>query len=418
MRTATRTIGLIVGIGLLLADAAPAADGPTRMPPLTQPTRYVPKLGPPHTTLPPWQPASHSAMQPATVMQPATAMHPAQTVRTAAVDSVITPTITLAAYDEPTDASFQPPVLPDELTAKSQLRRPARPVWSPDSVFGSDPAWKPSFIKGGRAAVSYNPGSEQGLDWTTVDVLVGLQRPGGRAFSITPHFAASFTDGVHDEFLQTPTGVSDLPSTFYAASVDIGAGLPLSPIGPDGPEWLLIGAISPGLFTDGSNTSSDAFRTPGRLLLLWNASPEWTWSLGAVYLDREDVPILPAVGAVWKPTPNLRLDLIMPRPRAAYRFQQRPDLERWATFSGELAGGQWAIERTIVDDATGDVARVDDVVRIKGSNVLFGIETRQATGWTWRTEFGFVVGREIDYESGRGNQELDAAAIVRFGSSF
>ena len=427
---------LAIGLCLLAADAALAEWIPA---PTATPRRYEPRGWPPHKILSePGEPASASGpigaaplpvadspLMPSASRRPAspavvTAMHSidgsAEPIRRNVDPYATLPPIRLAQFDEPTNATFQPPVIPDELTAKAQLRPPSQ-VFAPQPpgpprVFGQDPAWKPAFVKGGRGSVTYIPGSRQGLDWTTVDVLVGLRRPGGRAFAISPHFATHFTNGVDTTGAasMTPTGPSDLPSTFFDVSADIGLAIPLAKMQPgQPPRWLLVGGVSPGIFTDGENTSSDAFRLPGRALVVWNASEQWSWVFGGVYLDRDDVPFLPAVGVTWTPTPNLKLDLMAPRPKIAYRFQQRPDLERWATLSGELAGGQWAIERA---------GGVDDVVRVKATNLLFGIETRTATGLTWRSEFGLVVGREIEYESNRGNRELDSAAVFRVGSSF
>ena len=320
--------------------------------------------------------------------------------------TLIAPPIRLASViDEPTHAAAQPPVIPNHLTAKSDLT-PPRQVFGP-SRYGPGPDWKPSFIKGGRASVSYVPGDVDGLDWTTVDLLLGLKRPKGRLFSISPHFAAHWTNGPNG---RVPTGDSDLPGSLMDASVDLNLAIPFSRPSPgQPPEWLATLAVSPGWHSDGENTSGDAFRLPGRAMLIWNRSPEWSYVVGAVVLDREDVPVLPAVGTIWTPTPNLKIDLLMPRPQVAYRFQQRPTLERWATLSGELGGGQWAIRR-----ADGS----DDIVRMKATNLLFGIETRTATGITWRSQFGAVVGRELEYDSGVGNRELGSTAIFRMGAEF
>ena len=322
--------------------------------------------------------------------------------------------IQLVQFDEPTSATFQPPVIPDPITAKASLTRPRRVVGGPvrDIVYGRDPVWKPSWVKQTRASVTYFGGDADGFSWTTVNVLAGLKRPSSRAFSITPNFSAHFTDS---PIAPGPNGLSDLPSTLYDASVDIGVGIPLDVLfggtmpanGP--PRWIATVAAAPGWYSDGENTD-DAVRVPARGLVIYNRSPEWSYAFGAVWLDREDVSILPALGFVWTPNPSFKLDAILPRPKVAYRFQQTATVERWATLSGEFGGGQWAIRR----NDTGE----NDTLRLSAINVLAGIENRSAAGITWTAQFGLSLGRELEYESGIGDRDLDATGLFRITGSF
>lgn len=322
-----------------------------------------------------------------------------------------------ARFDEPASSTFQPPVIPEPVTAKAALR-------PPPTVFGRDPAWKPDWVKQSRASFTYVPGDVDGVDWSTVDVLVGLRRPSGRAFSITPHFAAHFVDGPSD--LATPTGPTDIPGTLFDASVDINLALPLSPLRDNGPPvWLATLAASPGWYSDG-NGADDAVRVPIRGMVIWNRSPEWSWVLGAVFLDRDDVAVLPAVGFVWTPNDVFKLDALMPRPKAALRVQRTATVERWLTLSGEFGGGQWAIVRdgpdTVADPgdplATVPFDGTDDTLTLRALNVLIGLESRSAAGVTWAAQVGMQIGREIEYGSGLGDRELGSTALLRLTGSF
>ena len=65
-----------------------------------------------------------------------------------------------------------------------------------------------------------------------------------------------------------------------------------------------------------------------------------------VYLDRNDLPILPGVGLIWTPTPDWRLDLIFPRPKLARRLVFLPrQREDWVYLGGSLGGRTWSVER-------------------------------------------------------------------------
>ena len=372
------------------------------------------------------------------------------------------PLLQMAAldFDEPSGGSLQPPVVPDALTAKSGFSI-ARPAASPASrtsprltspaqvlgrepVLGRDPAWKPAFIKSSRGSLTYLPADrEGGLSWTTLEAIVGLKRPTGRMLTISPRFAAHFTENPGEGGAFRPP--NDVPGTLYEVSADINVGIPLSGIPQPGtpPRWIASLALSPGFFSDGQNTSGDALRTPGRALVIYNPSEHWSWVFGAVFLDREDVPVVPAVGLSYRPTPNLSLDLMLPRPKLAYRFQRQPDLERWFTISGEFAGGQWAVQRGgpgsvrfrpgrdpqysrdnmfTMDFVPGErfatLEGLPDVLTLRAYNLLMGIETRSAAGLTWTTQFGMQFGRELEYESGLGNRQLNSTALVRLVGEF
>ncbi len=128
--------------------------------------------------------------------------------------------------------------------------------------------------------------------------------------------------------------------------------------------------------------------------------PDIDLVFGVDYLDRGDVKLLPVGGVVWTPTPELRFELVFPRPRAVFQFN---DSSRFYV-SGELGGGTWAIER---------VTHANDLATYHDLRVCVGIETVQKDGRSTAFEVGYLFDRRLQYTSGIGNMPLDDSVILR-----
>ena len=275
------------------------------------------------------------------------------------------------------------------------LRSPTIPSRQPAFVDDPPASWKPGWLKGGRATAYYVPASAGEFGFSGLDV-----RATGTAvtplLSVTPQANVLWAEG-------PDSAASDVPGTLLAASVEVRWFQPLSQ------SWALDLAVSPGLYTDGESTGGDAFRITGRALGFYKWNEGLRLAVGAVYLGRDDIVAVPAVGAMIFPSEDTRIELLFPRPRVAHRIFNQCGVERWAYVAGEWGGGQWAVER-----ADGS----DDTLRIRDLRFLAGLEQKNATGGGWLLEGGFVFGREVEYESERGDFEPDLAAIVRAGVTF
>jgi len=169
-------------------------------------------------------------------------------------------------------------------------------------------------------------------------------------------------------------------------------------------NWTLILGIEPGVYSD-FETSDDAFRLLGRAL----ARYEWRAArmeiiAGALYLDRDDVPILPAGGIIWIPTDNWKLELIFPTPRVGYRYAFDGRAEKWLYVAGEFGGDTWAVQR-----ASG----VSDRITLRDFRVSAGWEKRFAGGAGARYEVGYVFGRTLEYDSVANEIELPSTIMFR-----
>lgn len=241
-------------------------------------------------------------------------------------------------------------------------------------------------------------GGDEGLGGNTLNlsaVLAAPLIPRQPPLLLSPRFAAHFLDG---------PAVSDLPPRVYDTAVEFRW---LRPIND---RWTADIAVAPGFYSDFNNTSSQAIRVMGRGIGIYKWSPTVTVALGIVYLDREDVSLLPAAGLIWKPNDDVNVELIFPRPKVARRIFPGLDFAWWAYVAGEFGGGSWAIERT---NGTNDVATERDF------RAILGLERKVENGITTRAEVGYIFGRKLEYLSEMPPDfALDDTVMVSLGGTY
>ncbi|MHB1036880.1 MAG: hypothetical protein ACYC35_18950 [Pirellulales bacterium] len=209
---------------------------------------------------------------------------------------------------------------------------------------------------------------------------------------LTPGF------GVH--YLEGPV-VSDLPPRLFDAFLDVRWLRQVTP-------WLGVDvAVTPGMYSDFEQNDSDALRIGGRGLGAITCSPTTKIVLGAMYLDRVDIKVLPVGGVIWTPTEDLRYDLIFPKPKLAWRWSAvEGDFSQWVYISGELGGGSWAIQRT---------SGAQDIATVRDYRVMLGVERKVAVGLNSLFEVGYVFNRRIEYASDTPDVEPRNTVMLRGG---
>ena len=140
-------------------------------------------------------------------------------------------------------------------------------------------------------------------------------------------------------------------------------------------------------------------RMPERLSLLF----------GIVYLDRNDLPVLPGLGLIWTPDPDWRLDVIFPRPKLARRLRFVPhEREDWLYLAGSLGGRTWAVERQ---------PGIPDQLTLRDYRLSIGWERIAEGGGGFFVDAGYVFGQELEYEITPLARSFDDALIIRGGIS-
>ena len=211
------------------------------------------------------------------------------------------------------------------------------------------------------------------------------------------------TPGFKVDYLNGPADV-DTPPRLY----DVGLDLMWRKQFND--RWGSMVAVRPAVSSD-FKTSDDAIRMTGRALATWQWVPERLSLLfGVVYLDRNDLPVLPGVGLIWTPSPEWRLDATFPRPKLARRVAFVPrQREDWVYLSGRLGGRTWAVERQ---------PGVSDQLTLRDYRLSLGWERMAEGGAGWFVEAGYVFGRELEYEVVPLTRSFGDSVIVSGGLTY
>ena len=120
---------------------------------------------------------------------------------------------------------------------------------------------------------------------------------------------------------------------------------------------------------------------------------------------------MPIFGVIYEPSPDMRLELIFPRPRILRRLAGSLESdERWVYVGGEFGGGVWSITRP----STGEL----DLLNYSDWRVLVGYERKIIGGLSRRFEMGYVFRRELEFDSATPDVTLDDTLFVRAGLTY
>jgi hypothetical protein len=218
----------------------------------------------------------------------------------------------------------------------------------------------------------------------------------GQPLFISPAFALHLWDGP-----SLPT--ADLPANAYSAYVDM--------------QWasdpqIQIGAelgFRIGVYTDFETLNNHSLRLQGLALGTARLTPTLVAKAGVVYLDRNDIKLLPAGGLLWTPTPQIRFDMFFPQPKLAGYLMTVGRYEVWGYGAAEYGGGAWTIERTSGSD------RIDiNDIRVSG-----GIEWTGPQGFHAFVEAGYVFKRAVVYvETPSDSFNPDDTWMIRAGVAY
>jgi hypothetical protein len=214
----------------------------------------------------------------------------------------------------------------------------------------------------------------------------------------------SYTD------LNAPVAL-DLPADMYDYSFGF------SWMRPINERWMLRSMFSTALATDGKNNSSDAWQFRGGLFAMYRPNERWTWIVGALALGRNDIPAVPALGAIWQPNPGLRFNLTLPQPKVAFLLRDNGPRQQWGYVGAGLNGGTWAYERS---------SGIDDQLTYRDWRLVIGWESTPTPepgmpftrGRKMGLEVGYVFARKLEFEGGLPDISLDDSLMLRATASF
>lgn len=226
---------------------------------------------------------------------------------------------------------------------------------------------------------------------------------------VTPGFGVQVWDGpVSPLPVADPLHVlasPDLPARTYQAYLD-------ATWNPQFTPWLAgeFGARV-GVYSDFSKVTQDSIRVPSYGLAVLTFSPSFQLKAGIMYLDRNDVKLLPAGGVVWTPNSDTRLEILFPNPRVLRRLTTVRTTDWWYYVRGDYGGGAWTVRRKF----TGDVERID----YNDLRAALGLEFQRTGGLEGFVEVGLAFERKVIYvESPEDNFRASNVVFVGGGFAF
>ncbi|MCO6459335.1 MAG: hypothetical protein J5I93_28835 [Pirellulaceae bacterium] len=277
----------------------------------------------------------------------------------------------------------------------------AYPPTAPNSLFpngfGGNPVqaapWGPPMrlLYGPRLRYTWVvPESEpNALGINDFDISVALAWPNffgtGQPIFIIPSFSLHMWDG------PKPPNPSDLPALAYSGYLDLGWQSDVQK-----QAGLELGARV-GVFTDFDTFNTNSVRYLGQAMGRLRISPTLTMRLGAAYIDRNKIKLLPVGGFFWEPNAMTRFDIFFPEPKLAQYLTTVGNNAVWWYIGAEYGGGSWTIERPLVP--AGDFS---DRIDINDIRVMVGLEWGQPNVIAQGRRFGFieagwVTDREVIY---------------------
>jgi len=203
--------------------------------------------------------------------------------------------------------------------------------------------------------------------------------------------------GLGFHFLSGPDQ-TDMPPRTYDFSLGYQARDRLGPFGFDVAAAVLAAS-------DFVGSARKGILFPSHAVGFLSVRPAMDVVFGVDYLDRGDIKLLPVAGLIWTPNPEMRFEVVFPRPRAVFQLTDSYRLY----LSGELGGGTWAIER---------VALGNDLATYRDLRTCIGIERVEEDGQWSAFEIGYLFDRRLEYSSGIGDMHLDDAVILRLVTTF
>jgi hypothetical protein len=238
-------------------------------------------------------------------------------------------------------------------------------------------------------------GAGNDLSSSFFETSIGLGVPLGsfdNILAVTPSFRVDVVDAA---------AAIDIPGELFETGVSFFYRKPIN----DRLSTMTI--IQPSIRSD-FTTGDDAFRIFGLGVVNWQYRPEiLSLSFGAVYLDRADLPLLPAVGLTWTPKATTKLELRFPESKLAWQLSKDGSKsETWSYVKAGIGGNTWAVTR-----AGGQT----DELSLRDLRLTFGVDHLTDGGGGWFSECGLAFNRRIEYESTSTKFDLSNGVVLQIG---
>lgn len=198
-------------------------------------------------------------------------------------------------------------------------------------------------------------------------------------------------------FLSGPAPLPDVPEQLYKVAVDLQLDVPVTET-----VGVSVG-VTPGLWTDFVETDGDDFRLPARALLTFRVNDSLFLAGGVLYTDNIRRNVLPAVGVVWNPTNEWHLEVLYPRSRLVYRFN-----DDWSVYFVFERGGTTYNIRTNGQD---------EDMEYRDWRAMLGLEVSRWSGFDLFVEVGGAWERKFRFDI-QPTADISDSFLLRVGGRF
>lgn len=181
------------------------------------------------------------------------------------------------------------------------------------------------------------------------------------------------------------TGAVPLPDKLKAVGLSLSATKFFG--GEAANSWRATLVVRPGVFSDGTGSSSDGFNAPVILSVGKRYSPTLTWDLGVRFDADSKNEILPVFGVRWDFHPDWMLSVGFPRTEVTYKLAPNWTLKGGLRFQG----GTYHVG-TALAPGLGDTYLEYREIRVGG-----GFEWKLSDSISVNLDGGVVADRRFDY---------------------
>lgn len=235
----------------------------------------------------------------------------------------------------------------------------------------------------------------------------GLSDVDAKASLIIPVFVKgsplrlSLTGG--STFVSAPAAL-DVPTRLYAMTAELRWYIPLRE------SWGVDLGAGGGIFSDLEGSAGRGFRVTGRAILVKDINPRLKVSAGILYLGRKNLVAMPVAGLIYTPKDDLRVEILVPRPRVLKRIRQNGTREHWIYAGAEVFGGNtWSIQQS---------NGAEDTFIYKDNRILVGYETKSKGGLAGRIEAGYVFMRKASFSNDPATLDPGGTVMMRAGITY
>jgi len=338
--------------------------------------------------------------------------------------SVITsPDMTLPTYPDSTWNAFSPPVVADPFL-QPNYGTPMTPYapYSPYQqgmpqqgmpqqgvyAYGANPAPPYRFGWQNRIDVSWLPGggvSGPPAGATGDHDIFGVDYELAYGAPMTPGCVLNWTNQFAYRNWNGPSGGIGLPSDLFRFGIDLELETPKS-----GPFSISM-AITPSINTDfDADPWDEGFQLDGRGIMLFQLDQYWTLGLGAMYWDRVNDQVIPWAGLIYRDD-WWEWQLMYPEARVSLFLGNEANWSKWAYVRAEYHVEAYGVNRTFAG------VPADDQVEISDYRILLGMKM-DAGLYSWFIEGGWVLDRQVEFDSNVPGYDIDTGFIGQIGLRF